>query len=62
MYAGRPFRYGQPRAGATEPTTRVVLDFYDETTENTVRFSLPLGECLRLSRLLGRLTDHVTYL
>jgi hypothetical protein len=61
VYAARSFRYGQPRAGATQPTTRVVLDFYDQATEYTVRFSLPLGECLQLSRLLVRLTDHVTY-
>jgi hypothetical protein len=61
VYAARPFRYGQPRAGTTPPTTRVVPDFYDQATEYTVRFSLPLGECLQLSRLLVRLTDHVTY-
>jgi hypothetical protein len=55
IYAARPFRFGQPRAGQSTDPTRIVLD-----TE-LQRLSLSLGDALRLARFVNRLVDAVDH-
>ena len=62
VYAARAFRFGQPRADAAEDGTRIVFDLVEAGTDISSRFSLSLGDALRLSRIVERLVDHVSYL
>ena len=61
VYAAQPFRFGELRATARDASTRMVLEFFDETGRvPSTRYSLPLGESLRLARRLSQLVDLVT--
>lgn len=64
LYAAAPFRFGCLRASVTELSTtpRVVFECYSDgrTESNELRFSLPLGEALRLARHLEHLVDEVS--
>lgn len=65
LYAAAPFRFGCLRAAVTDPSTspRVVLECYSDggAEPHELRFSLPLGEALRLARRLEHLVDEVSY-
>jgi hypothetical protein len=65
LYAAAPFRFGCLRAAATDTsiTPRVVFECYSDggSEPAELRFSLPLGEALRLARRLEHLVDEVSY-
>jgi hypothetical protein len=65
LYAAAPFRFGCLRAAVTDPSTspRVVLECYSDggAESRELRFSLSLGEALRLARRLKHLVDEVSY-
>jgi hypothetical protein len=66
VYAAAPFRFGEIKTSDhTDDSARIVLEYYAQEAageyELTVaRWSLPLGEALRLGRRLGQLIDLVT--
>lgn len=66
VYAAAPFRFGEMRTtDLTDDSVRVVLEYYAPALESehevaVVRWSLPLGEALRLGRRLAQLVDLVT--
>lgn len=65
VYAAAPFRFGCLRAAVTDPSTtpRVVFECYSDggSELGELRFSLALGEALRLARRLEHLVDEVSY-
>jgi hypothetical protein len=65
LYAAAAFQFGAARSSSTlYLPARMVLDFYSDTTSaepgNAIRFSLPAGEALRLSRRITQVVDLVT--
>lgn len=63
LYAAAPFQFGALRHEAVRTETRIVLEVYsEESDDDVVRVSLPLGEALRLGRRLGQVVDRVTRL
>jgi hypothetical protein len=61
VYAAHQFRFGELRATAGRPSTRIVVDFFDDSgSVSSARYSLTLGESLRLARRLSQLVDLVT--
>ncbi len=65
LYGAAPFEFGALRA-STPPhrAPRIVLELFPDTLlsgpEEIVRFSLSLGEALRLSRRIPQLVDRLT--
>src|SRR4051794_17166935 len=49
VYAGRAYRFGELRTAARPDHTRVVFDLYDDTNDLAPRFSITLGDALRIA-------------
>ena len=48
-YLARPYRFGELRSVASVDETRVVFDYFGAATDTTARFSVSLGDALRLA-------------
>ncbi len=61
IYLARPFRFGELRRPLHDETLLVVALANESTPDDRVaaRFSMPLGEALRLARGITRLVDLV---
>lgn len=59
VYVARPFRFGQPRGTNSVDPIRLVLAVTDGEGEIAARFSVALGDALRLARHVQRLIDVV---
>jgi hypothetical protein len=60
VFVAAPFRFGEPRR-LVDNTARLVLEAATESSETpSIRFSLGLGEALRLARAINHLVDEVT--
>ena len=59
VYVARPFRFGQPRGASPTGPPRLVLQVTDLNGEIASRFSVSLGDALRLARHVERLSDLV---
>lgn len=59
VYIARPFRFGQMRGTSDVEPARLVLEVTDEAGELSARFSLALGDALRIGRHIARLIDLV---
>lgn len=70
VYAAAPFRFGEIRTSELpHDQARIVLEAYaleqpdaERGWSEAARWSLPLGEAIRLGRRLGQLVDLVTHL
>jgi hypothetical protein len=63
LYAAAPYQFGALRDEAASVLPRIVLDCYSDPGTPEVaemRFSLPLGEALRLARRITQMVDLVT--
>ena len=62
IYAARAYRFGELRTAAAPDDTRVSLDFYDDSPDdNLPRFSIALGDAVRVALhllALVRSVDH----
>ena len=62
VYPAAPFRFGQPRALPVRVTPRLVLDArVPGPPRFGCRFSLDLGEGIRLARIIEHLVDGVSF-
>lgn len=66
IYAAAAFQFGELRSSATNLhlPARIVLEYYPDVAgaepADAIRFSLPVGEALRLSRRIAQVVDLVT--
>lgn len=67
VYGAARFRFGELRTATARDVPRIVLECYfdapeaaESSNEEVVRFSLPVGEALRLGRRLAQIVDFVT--
>jgi hypothetical protein len=58
-YVARSFRFGQSRGTSPTDPIRLVLEVTDVDGEIAARFSVGLGDALRLARHVQRLVDLV---
>lgn len=58
-YLGRPYRFGELRSVASVDETRVVFDYFGAATDTTARFSVSLGDALRLALHLLSLVRRI---
>lgn len=59
LYVARPFRFGEPREPNAKDQARLVVEITDVSGELDARFSIALGDGLRLARHVQRLIDLV---
>jgi len=52
VYAARPFRFGERRSAVDPPPTRVVFEVYSEASDTEFRFSVSIGDALRVAMSL----------
>lgn len=58
-YVAQPFRFGEQRDSREADSARLLFDFVDDDMESSMRFSISLGDGLRLARHVLRLIDLV---
>lgn len=49
IYVARSYQFGELREEATPPQTRIVFDLYNETNNHSTRYSVSLGDALRIA-------------
>jgi hypothetical protein len=58
-YVAIPFRFGQQRGADAKDAKRLVLEFDDDQGGLPIRFSVAVGDGLRIARRIVRLVDLV---
>jgi len=58
-YAAEPFRYGQPRTGDLAATPRVIIETHYLAADTSTRFSVSLGDALRLATHLAIIVSTI---
>ena len=49
IYIARSYQFGELREQAPPPETRIVFDLYNETSDTSTRYSVTLGDALRIA-------------
>lgn len=63
VYCATEYRFGEQRTAVRRTPTRLVLETWATggTNEQPSRISLPVGEALRLVRLVNRVVDEISF-
>jgi hypothetical protein len=59
VYAAAAFRFGELREAASPDHTRVIFDCCDEASDTSPRFSVSLGDALRIAQHLTQVVRSV---